>query len=184
MSTQKGVCVDCCCFSFFFFLSSSVLTYSNLFFFFIFFPKKNKSFLKGHYGKNALTHGMVCGHQKFSDFQKCVDAGVIPTPIEELREQMKHIPSCLSYTKQGEKPDESGAAAVRDAVKDAVKEEDEEEGVVAVDDDADSKVIFLYCSIPSSSFSFSLFFFCLLLNSFDPDIFRIYFFLHFFSKKK
>ena len=89
-----------------------------------------------------MTHGMVCGHQKFSDFQKCVDAGVIPTPIEELREQMKHIPSCLSYTKQSEKPAESGAAAVRDAVKDAVKEDDEEEGVIAVDDDADSKVIF------------------------------------------
>ena len=77
---------------------------------------------------------MVCGHTKYSDFQKCVDAGVVPTPIEELREQMQHIPSCESYTKHREKPVGSGGSAA------AVKVEEEEEEV-KVDNDADSKVL-------------------------------------------
>ena len=78
---------------------------------------------------------MVCGHTKYSDFQKCVDAGVVPTPIEELREQMQHIPSCESYTKHREKPVGSGGSAA------AVKVEEEEEEEVKVDNDADSKVL-------------------------------------------
>ena len=59
------------------------------------------SFLKGHYGDDALTHGMVCGHKRFEDYDQCKAAGVRPIAMDELRAQMSQVPSCLQYLHPG-----------------------------------------------------------------------------------
>ena len=64
------------------------------------------SFLKGHYGDDALTHGMVCGHKRFEDYDQCKEAGVRPIAMDELRAQMSQVPSCFQYLHPGGDEDE------------------------------------------------------------------------------